>query len=112
MSVFYNAPAIVRVNLNQICPYPAISYGSKVYLCKRKEDASFLVIKQIPVDEMGIDERKASQTEVEVLGMLKHPNIIAYFDNFMQDKSMMIVMEYAPGKPYPVYRAVTLGGAT
>ena len=55
-------------------------------------------MKQIPVDEMGIDERKASQTEVEVLAMLKHPNIIAYFDSFMQDKSMMIVMEYAPGR--------------
>ena len=82
---------------NQICPYPAISYGSKVYLSKRKEDGSFLVIKQIPVDEMGVDERKASQTEVDVLAMLKHPNIIAYFDSFMQDKSMMIVMEYAPG---------------
>eukprot|EP00731_Ephydatia_muelleri_P018106 Em0011g146a len=81
---------------NQICPYPAISYGSKVYLSKRKEDGSFLVIKQIPVDEMGVDERKASQTEVDVLAMLKHPNIIAYFDSFMQDKSMMIVMEYAP----------------
>ncbi|KAL5487288.1 hypothetical protein EMCRGX_G019871 [Ephydatia muelleri] len=69
----------------------------KVYLSKRKEDGSFLVIKQIPVDEMGVDERKASQTEVDVLAMLKHPNIIAYFDSFMQDKSMMIVMEYAPG---------------
>ena len=58
---------------NQICPYPAISYGSKVYLSKRKEDGSFLVIKQIPVDEMGVDERKASQTEVDVLAMLKAP---------------------------------------
>ena len=80
-----------------VITYVYRAHDSKVYLCKRKQDSSFLVIKQIPVDEMGIDERKASQTEVEVLAMLKHPNIIAYFDSFMQDKSLMIAMEYAPG---------------
>ena len=35
--------------------------------------------------------------KVEVLSILKHPNIIAYFDNFVEEKSLMIVMEYAPG---------------
>ena len=35
--------------------------------------------------------------QVEVLSILKHPNIIAYFDNFVEEKSLMIVMEYAPG---------------
>lgn len=34
---------------------------------------------------------------MEVLSILKHPNIIAYFDNFVEEKSLMIVMEYAPG---------------
>ena len=32
-----------------------------------------------------------------MLSILKHPNIIAYFDNFVEEKSLMIVMEYAPG---------------
>ena len=35
--------------------------------------------------------------QVEVLSILKHPNIIAYFSNFVDEKSLMIVMEYAPG---------------
>ena len=29
--------------------------------------------------------------------MLKHPNIVAHYDNFVDEKSLMIVMEYAPG---------------
>ena len=29
--------------------------------------------------------------------MLQHPNIIEYYDNYLQDNTMMIAMEYAPG---------------
>ena len=29
--------------------------------------------------------------------MLHHPNIIAYYDSFVADKALMIVMEYADG---------------
>ena len=29
--------------------------------------------------------------------MLNHPNIIAYYDSFVEDKALMIVMEYAEG---------------
>lgn len=29
--------------------------------------------------------------------MLKHPNIIEYYDSFLHDRAMMIVMEYAAG---------------
>lgn len=29
--------------------------------------------------------------------MLRHPNIIEYYENFVEDKAVMIVMEYAPG---------------
>ena len=57
----------------------------------------YVVIKQIPVDELPKEERKAAMNEVNVLSMLKHPNIVAYYDNFMEDKSLMIAMEYAPG---------------
>ena len=56
-----------------------------------------MVIKQIPVDELESEERRSAVNEVNVLAMLKHPNIVAYYDNFMEDKSLMIAMEYAPG---------------
>ena len=29
--------------------------------------------------------------------MLNHPNVIDYYENFLQDKAMMIVMEFAAG---------------
>ena len=71
--------------------------NSKVFLCRRKVDHSLVVIKQIPVDELQREERKAALNEVEVLSMLKHPTIIAYHDSFVEEKSLMIAMEYAPG---------------
>ena len=70
---------------------------SKVFLCKRKVDNSLIVIKQITVDELQKEDRKAAMNEIDILERLKHPNIIAYFDSFVDDKSLMIVMEYAPG---------------
>ena len=55
------------------------------------------MIKQIPMDDLGTAERVSAMNEVKVLSMLKHPNIIAYYDNFVFEKALMIVMEYAPG---------------
>ena len=60
-------------------------------------DGSPLVIKQIPVEDLQPDDRVAATTEITVLAMLKHPNIIAYYANYVEEKSLMIVMEYAPG---------------
>ena len=56
-----------------------------------------MVIKQIPVDDLPIEERRSSMNEVSVLKMLQHPNIVAYYDSFVEEKSLMIAMEYAPG---------------
>lgn len=64
---------------------------------RRITDSAQVVIKQIPVDDMGKDERFAALNEVKVLAMLQHPNIIAYYDNFVDQKTLMIVMEYASG---------------
>ena len=36
-------------------------------------------------------------SQVKVLGMLHHPNIIAYYDSFEEDGLLMIEMEYADG---------------
>ncbi|ELU11772.1 hypothetical protein CAPTEDRAFT_214238 [Capitella teleta] len=43
------------------------------------------------------EERQAALNEVKVLSMLDHPNIIEYYENFLEDKALMIVMEYAQG---------------
>ena len=78
----------------------------KVYLVRKKSDNSLLVIKQIPIQEMHKEERQAALNEVDVLRILRHPNIIAYHDNFLGDQSLMIVMEYAPGNSVPPVASV------
>ena len=69
------------------------AYGT-VYLCRRNSDGCHVIIKQIPVEEMSKEERVAAKNEVQVLSMLKHPNIIAYLESFVEEKALMIVMEY------------------
>lgn len=68
-----------------------------VHLCKRLTDKKLVIIKQIPVEQMTRDQRLAALNEVIVLSMLNHPNIIQYYENFLEDKALMIVMEYAEG---------------
>ncbi|XP_077981565.1 serine/threonine-protein kinase Nek8-like [Glandiceps talaboti] len=72
------------------------AYGT-VHLCRVKSDNRLVIIKQIPVEQMNKDERQAAINEVKVLSMLDHPNIIEYYENFLEDKALMIVMEYAEG---------------
>ncbi|KAK3585259.1 hypothetical protein CHS0354_006307 [Potamilus streckersoni] len=72
------------------------AYGT-VHLCRRLSDKKYVIIKQIPVEQMTKEERQAALNEVKVLSMLSHPNIIEYYENFLEDKALMIVMEYAEG---------------
>lgn len=75
--------------------FPSISI---VHLCRRRNDGAFVILKEIPVEQMSRDERLAAQNECQVLKLLNHPNIIEYYENFLEDKALMIAMEYAPGK--------------
>ena len=60
-------------------------------------DKKLVIIKQIPVEQMTKEERQTALNEVKVLSMLDHPYIVKYFENFLEDKALMIVMEYAEG---------------
>ncbi|XP_060929645.1 serine/threonine-protein kinase Nek8 [Limanda limanda] len=68
-----------------------------VHLCRRRSDGAFVILKEIPVEQMSRDERLSAQNECQVLKLLHHPNIIEYYENFLEDKALMIAMEYAPG---------------
>lgn len=64
-----------------------------------------MVIKQIPSlkinDDKSVGEDRELEESVEsettILKMLKHPNIIQYYDSFTIASTTHIVMEYAEG---------------
>jgi len=68
-----------------------------VHLCRSISDNQLVIVKEIPMDDLTTEDRLASINEINVLKMLHHPNIIGYYDSFTAEKSLMIVMEYAPG---------------
>ncbi|XP_045119284.1 serine/threonine-protein kinase Nek8-like [Portunus trituberculatus] len=72
------------------------AYGN-VYLYKRIEDGRAVVIKMLHMESISEEECELTKNEVRVLSMLQHPNVIEYFDNCLENNTMMIVMEYAPG---------------
>jgi len=72
------------------------AYGT-VYLARRNTDGREVILKQIPVDMMSTADRQSILNEIKVLAMLNHPNVIEYYENFLQDKAMVIAMEYAAG---------------
>eukprot|EP00929_Paragymnodinium_shiwhaense_P037789 TRINITY_DN2006_c1_g1_i1.p1 TRINITY_DN2006_c1_g1~~TRINITY_DN2006_c1_g1_i1.p1 ORF type:complete len:1139 (-),score=244.67 TRINITY_DN2006_c1_g1_i1:59-3475(-) len=55
------------------------------------------VIKTVELKHLTATAKKGAQAEVELLRRLAHPHIVAYFDFFIQDETLHIVLEYADG---------------
>ncbi len=54
----------------------------------------------------GPGERARLEREVQILGALRHPNIVSIFDRGTTEHGwLFIVMEYIPGRPLDVYLA-------
>ena len=67
------------------------------FLAKRKADQRQCVIKRIKMREMSKRDSVAAKREVAVMQKVQHPNIISYYDSFVAEENMHIVMEYADG---------------
>lgn len=73
------------------------SFG-KAILVKSREDKKLYVMKRINMNEMSKEEQEGAMNEVKVLQVLKHPNIIAYYEYFKsEDGYLNIIMEHADG---------------
>ena len=52
-------------------------------------------LKRVPLDLEDRPRSVALDTEVRILATLQHPYIVTYYDSFVEDHSLCIVMEYA-----------------
>ncbi|KAI8488760.1 Serine/threonine-protein kinase Nek9 [Branchiostoma belcheri] len=72
------------------------AFGEAI-LYRKTEDNSLLVWKEVDLTRLSEKERQESQTEIEILSMLDHPNIVSYYNHFLDGSTLLIEMEYANG---------------
>ncbi|CCW62695.1 unnamed protein product [Phytomonas sp. EM1] len=72
------------------------SFGSAI-LIKRKVDNALFVVKEVSFLKMSKKERDEARHECTILQKLKHPNIVRYVEQFENQRSLYIVMEYCDG---------------
>ncbi|KAL1132427.1 hypothetical protein AAG570_010382 [Ranatra chinensis] len=72
------------------------AFGTAV-LYRRLPDSHLVVLKEINMAELTAAERQMALNEVDVLSILKHPNIISYLGSYESEGMLVIEMEYADG---------------
>jgi len=60
-----------------------------------RDEKEFCVAKEIDLSAMPGDAQQETQNEVMILKSLSHVNIVKYYDTFVEDEILYIVMEYA-----------------
>jgi len=81
------------------------SYGVASLVRKRAEDGQsgnkdllrLYVSKEVDLHTMPQAVLQETENEVKILKSLSHVNIVAYFDTFVEDEVLHIIMEYADG---------------
>lgn len=68
-----------------------------VYKGTRRSDGLTVAIKQVDIFEMSVKKRERCLQEVQLLGNLSHPAVIAMLDSFLDDNALIIVFEWAAG---------------
>lgn len=71
------------------------SYGS-VFQVQRLSDMQTYALKEMDVRSMSQAEREDSANEIRLLASVRHPNVIAYNEAFLDGNRLCIIMEYAP----------------
>uniref|UniRef100_A0A3Q3VZ91 non-specific serine/threonine protein kinase n=1 Tax=Mola mola TaxID=94237 RepID=A0A3Q3VZ91_MOLML len=66
-------------------------------LYRRAEDNSLVVWKEVDLNSLSEKERRDVMNEINILSILEHNNIIAYFNHFLDKNSLFIELEYCNG---------------
>lgn len=69
--------------------------SSVVFKAVRKADGRVYCIKEIDMAAVVPEEEEQAIREVNLLASFEHPNVIRYYDSFVDDEILHIVMEYA-----------------
>lgn len=69
------------------------SFG-EVHKVKRHEDGLIYVMKQINIVELSPQEQRDAINEVHIMARLDHPQVVRYYDSFIDAGILCIVMEY------------------
>ncbi|XP_074654036.1 serine/threonine-protein kinase Nek9-like [Tubulanus polymorphus] len=72
------------------------AFGEAV-LYRKTEDNSLVVWKEINLAPLTEKERRDAQNEIDILSMLNHPNVVMYYNHFLDVETLLIEMEYANG---------------
>jgi len=72
------------------------SFGNAL-LCRNKMDQNLYIVKEIPLKSASRRHAEATLNEAKVLAALRHPNIVAYKESFVEARKLHIVMDYADG---------------
>eukprot|EP00288_Rhodomonas_lens_P016262 CAMPEP_0177698216 /NCGR_PEP_ID=MMETSP0484_2-20121128/4921_1 /TAXON_ID=354590 /ORGANISM="Rhodomonas lens, Strain RHODO" /LENGTH=291 /DNA_ID=CAMNT_0019209291 /DNA_START=212 /DNA_END=1083 /DNA_ORIENTATION=- len=67
-------------------------------VCRKVRDRNglLMVVKQIDLSFVTEEEHNNAEREAHLLSSLSHPNIIRFYDDYIDDEMLHIVMEYAP----------------
>ena len=79
-----------------ICELGRGSYGT-VYKAESLLNNKECVLKKIEINNLKPKHRKNAVKEVEILKKVRHENIIKFYNSFVEDSCLYIVMEYASG---------------
>jgi len=75
----------------------AIGSGSFGHAYLVQTGQHFRVMKQVDMANMGQRDRSNAEGEVKVLSKLKHPYIVRYWESFVHDDKLCIIMDYCDG---------------
>ncbi|CAL5973743.1 Kinase [Hexamita inflata] len=84
----------MSINFNVVKTLGQGSFGT-VKLVSRKEDGRKYAMKEINVAKMDQRDRADQLNEIRILASIFHPNVLAYYEAFIESGKLFIITEFA-----------------